>query len=81
MKKLFALALALVSGAYLLVVGPMIDPLPIIDEGLALIVLVQSLAALGLDVRRWLPFLGKKMPPGVRPGPAKARPAERTVDI
>ena len=76
MKRLFALALAAASGAYLLVFGPMLDPLPVIDEALALMVFVQALAALGIDVRRWLPMFGKKVPV-----PAKARAPRRTVDI
>jgi hypothetical protein len=76
--------LAQVSGGYLLTMGPMPDPLPIVDEALMLMVFVQALAARGVDVRKWLPFFGKKMPP---PMPGKGRgqsgvPAsEQTIDV
>ncbi len=75
-RKAIALLLAVASGLYLLLMGPMADPAPIIDEALALVVLVQALAALGLDVRRWLPLFGKKVPPAAQP-----KPAERTIDV
>lgn len=58
----------------------MFDPLPLIDEGLALMVFVRSMAYLGYDVTRWLPFLGKmrgKVPPDRAPGQAK----NMTVDV
>ncbi len=63
MKKLIAFIFALVSGLYLLVWGPMIgplDPIPIIDEATALLIFVKSMAALGIDLSRFVPFLGKK---------------------
>ena len=62
MKKALALFFAIISGIYLLVMGITPDPLPFIDEATALIVLVQSLAVLGVDIRRFLPFFGKKVP-------------------
>lgn len=62
MKKALALFFAVISGLYLLVMGITPDPLPFIDEATALLVLVQSLAVLGVDIRRFLPFFGKKVP-------------------
>ena len=37
--------------------------MPIIDEAIALVIFTSSLASLGIDLRRWLPFLGRKVPP------------------
>lgn len=62
MRKPLALFFAVLSGLYLLVMGLTPDPLPFIDEATALLVLVQSLSVLGIDVRRFLPFFGKKVP-------------------
>ena len=65
MKKAFAALFAVLSALYLLIWGPMVgplDPVPIIDEATALLVLVKSLSVLGIDISRFLPFLGKKAP-------------------
>jgi hypothetical protein len=59
MKKLFALLLAVLSGGYVLL-GPLPDPIPFLDEGLAVLIFVQSLAYLGMDVKRWLPGFARR---------------------
>lgn len=75
MKKGFALMAALMSGGYLLTLGILPDPLPFIDEATALLILVKSLSVLGIDVSRFVPFLGKK-------SKTQAAPAsQQTVDI
>jgi len=51
MKRLLALLVALVSGVYLFGFGWVPDPLPFIDEGVALVVFLNALAYLGLDLR------------------------------
>jgi hypothetical protein len=66
-KKFIALVFAVVSGLYLLIWGPMVgplDPVPIIDEATALLVFVKSMAVLGIDLSRFVPFLGKRFKRG-----------------
>jgi hypothetical protein len=63
-KKGIALLFALVSGGYLLTIGIAPDPLPFLDEATALLIFVKAMGALGVDVGRFLPFFGKKMPKG-----------------
>lgn len=80
MKRRIAWILAICSGLYLLIAGPLPDPLPIIDEATALLVFVKSMAYLGFDVTRWLPFLRKGVR-GARPGQPTHRAADVTVDV
>lgn len=78
MKRKFALLGAVVSGGYLLTLGILPDPIPFIDEGLMLVVFAKSMAALGFDVGKLLPFLGRgKNPATARPAGPAARPAAR----
>lgn len=74
MKKLFALVVALFSGAYV-VFGWVPDPVFLIDEALALAIFVKSMSVLGIDVTRLLPFLGKK------PRPEAGKGAGKVVDV
>ncbi len=74
MKRRFAWMLAISSGGYLLTIGLLPDPLPLIDEAAALLVFVKSMSYFGYDVRRWLPFLGKS-------GSRKASRGGSTVDV
>jgi hypothetical protein len=78
MKRRMAWLLAILSALYLLIVGPLPDPVPVIDEATALLVFVKSMAYLGYDVRRWLPFLSRGKPS--KPGNS-ASAAGRTVDV
>lgn len=78
MKRRVAWLLAGLSGIYLLTVGPMFDLVPVIDEATALLVFVKSMAYLGYDVRRWVPFLGKGRSP--KPSAPKS-PRDVTIDV
>lgn len=85
MKRKFFWLIAILSGLYLLVVGPLIDPLPFLDEAAALAVFAFAMRMLGFDVSRWLPFLrGVKggTPQAGRPstGPPPVPPAPKTAE-
>lgn len=77
MKRRLAWTLAISSGLYLLVAGPLPDPIPVLDEATALLIFVKSMAFLGYDVTRWLPFLGKRKVEK----PVGGRAAGQTVDV
>ncbi|MFZ9936917.1 MAG: hypothetical protein ACO3JG_07625 [Luteolibacter sp.] len=76
MKRRLAWLVAIFSGLYLLVLGPLLDPLPFLDEAAALAIFVKSMLWLGYDIRRWLPFLGRR---SGKPAPKSAR--ESTIDV
>lgn len=70
MKKLVAMIFAFFSGAYV-IFGWIPDPLPLIDEAVALAIFVRSMAVLGLDVTRLLPFIGRRSKTSVAKDPGK----------
>jgi hypothetical protein len=58
-KKFIAVIFALISGVYV-IFGPIPDFIPFLDEATALLIFVKSMSVLGVDVSRFIPFLGKK---------------------
>jgi hypothetical protein len=77
-KRRIAWLLAGLSGTYLLIAGPIPDPLPFIDEATALLIFVNAMAFLGYDVRRWLPFARNGT--GAKHPPPQGRP-DVTIDV
>jgi hypothetical protein len=59
MKRFILWFAAILSGLYLLIFGPLIDPIPFIDEAIMLAIFVKSMAHLGYDVHKFIPFLSK----------------------
>ncbi len=78
MKRRIAWLLAILSGLYLFIAGPVPDPLPFIDEATALWIFVKSMAYLGYDVRRFIPFMGKAR--GARSSESAGKPGV-TIDV
>lgn len=60
MKKFIAIILALGSALYLGTMGILPDPIPFVDEGVAIVILLNSMAFLGLDLRRFFGIKGAK---------------------
>lgn len=64
MKRKIAWIGAILSGLYLITIGPLpfpaMDPLPFVDEAVALAIFLKCTSSLGYDLRKWLPFFGKK---------------------
>jgi hypothetical protein len=85
-KRIFLWLIASLCGLYLLVMGPLIDPIPFLDEATALAVLAYVLRALGYDVARWIPvirhFRGRVPGPrgGPPPVPNGGRPQPKTAE-
>lgn len=83
MKRKFAWIGAILSGLYLLTIGPLpfpaMDPLPFIDEVVALGIFLKCTSCLGYDLRTWLPLTVKKgnSSPASRP----ARKKDVTIDV
>ena len=95
-KRILLWFVAIISGLYLLLLGPILDPLPFLDEAAALAVFAFAMRALGYDVVRWIPFVrqirgglkgrqGDRQPPpppNARTHPkAAARGASPVIDV
>lgn len=77
-KKALALFFAVLSGIYLLTLGIMPDPLPFLDEATALLIFVQSMSVLGIDLRRFIPFLPKR---GGKGSAKQPDDKDRVIDV
>jgi hypothetical protein len=77
MKRKIAWIGAILSGLYLLTAGPIPDPIPFIDEGVALAVFLKCAIYLGYDLRKWLPFFGKNG----KSDPTRSRKEKKGVTI
>ena len=60
MKRKLAWLGVILSTLYLLTLGIFPDPIPFVDEGVALAVLLKCAAYLGYDLRKWLPYFSGK---------------------
>jgi len=87
MKRKLAWIGAIVTGLYLITIGPLpfpaMDPLPFIDEAVALALFLKCTSSLGYDLRKWLPFFGKSAKPTAKPkGDSKRNdPKDVTIDV
>jgi hypothetical protein len=73
-KKLIAFLFALASGSYFFLLWWLPDPIPFIDEATALVIFVKAMQVLGVDLTRFIPFLGKK-------GSTAPKPPGPVVDV
>ena len=78
MKRRIAWILAILSGLYLLIVGRFPIPFRSSTRRPRFLIFVKSMAYLGYDVRKWVPFLGKGKT--VKPGNSRGA-ASQTVDV
>lgn len=79
MRRRLAWIGVILSGLYLLTAGPIPDPIPFIDEGVAFAVLLKCMAYLGYDMKKWLPSMVKS-----GKGARSRRPkdnSEVTIDV
>jgi|GEM_PF-749748 len=87
MKRKLAWIGAIISGLYLLTIGPLpfpaMDPLPFIDEAIAFAFLLKCTSILGYDLRKWLPFFSKKekSPETDQTKDPKKNPKDITIDV
>jgi hypothetical protein len=83
MKRKLAWIGAILSGLYLLTIGPLpfpaMDPLPFLDEAVALGLFLKCTSYLGYDLRKWLPFIRKKGKSS--PSPREACKKDVTIDV
>lgn len=83
-KRLFLWLVVALSGLYLLLMGPLFDPVPLVDEAVAIGVLAFALRALGYDVGRWIPLVRRfRRSAGGAPGappPAGGRSRPRNAE-
>lgn len=78
MKRRLAWLFAILSALYLLIAGPIPDPIPFVDEATAMLILMKSMSYLGYDVAKWVPFLRK----GKRgKSPASTTKKDFTIDV
>lgn len=79
MKRKVAKIVAVGSVLYLLVAGPLPDPIPLLDEGVMLWLFAWAMKELGHDVAQWLPLFGKGRKERAEKAPGRA--SEATVDV
>lgn len=79
MKRKLAWIGAIISGLYLLTAGPIPDPIPFIDEGVALAFFLKCVAYLGFDLLKFVPFFQKS---GANEEPRKKKEDDGvTIDV